>query len=102
MQKQKVQGDAFEIIYADGSVVAGSTKRQFSSAPNDGIQFVIVRYSDGSIVKHKAQDEYEYRGAVKPGSWTSAENYEALKARIAELSSLMVAPVDPRDRRRLR
>lgn len=93
--------EAFEIVYADGAVITGSTVTRFRQAPDEGIQFVIVRYADGSTVKHKAQDEYEYHGATKPGSWTESDNYESLKARLPQLSKLMFNP-DPDNRRNRR
>lgn len=89
---------AFEIVYADGSIVAGTTKRQFSKAPEDGIQFVIVRDRTGALRVLKGQSEYEYAGAVKPGAWTERENYDALKSRLLAVSKLLVSQDrDPRD-----
>lgn len=82
--------EAFEIFYADGEIVSGTTKRQFEKAPEAGIQFVVVRAKDGSLVVHKGQDVYEYRGAKKPGSWTERENYDRIKASLMERSGLLV------------
>ncbi len=81
--------ERFEIIYADGSVVAGRSVAQFRQAPDDGIQFVVVRYKDGHIVKHKCLSEYEYHGATKPGSWTDRENFDDLKQRLSSISKLL-------------
>ena len=80
--------ERFEIVYADGSVVAGRSVAQFRKAPDDGIQFVVVRYKDGHIVKHKCLSEYEYHGATKPGRWTDTENFESLKRRLGSICSL--------------
>lgn len=90
---------AFEIFYADGSIVVGTTKKAFEKAPEHGIQFVIVREKDGSLTVNKAAESYEYRGAIKKGEWTDRENYERLKAGLRSGSKLLVAPVDPRERR---
>ena len=79
----------FEIIYADGSVVRGTTAEQYKSAPDADIQFVIVQYEDGSVIKQKALDEYEFEGVRKPGSWTSEENFNLLKKKLAEISTLV-------------
>lgn len=92
--------EVFEIIYADGSVVAGHTVTQYRKAPDDGIQFVIVRYKDGHIVKHKCLSEYEYHAATKPGSWTDRENFDDLKARLPEISKLLECKDEGRRRRR--
>ena len=82
----------FEIIYADGTVVRGTTKRQFQNARPDGIQFVIVEHKDGSIEKRKGEDVYVYRGAKQRGSQTDDETYRALTARLPILSKLLAVP----------
>ena len=79
----------FEIVYADGEIVAGSSQRQWRDAPDDGIQFVIIEYEDGHVVRYKALDEYEYHGVLKPGSLTDTANYEKLKFTSAKKSRLM-------------
>lgn len=87
--------EAFEIVYADGSVVAGSTIMQFRNAPegedyaDDGILFVIVRYKGGEIIKHKAISTYEYHGATKQGALTTDENYQRVKDELPQLSRLL-------------
>lgn len=81
---------AFEIVYSDGSIVRGHTRAKFERAPEQGIQFVIIRERDGSVRVLKGQDEYEYAGAVKPGSWTDRDNYFALRSRLNELSDLLI------------
>lgn len=81
---------AFEIVYADGTLVAGSTREDFERAPDDGVQFVIVRDEAGAVRVMKALSKYEYEGVVKPGSWTETENYFALRARLLEISNLLV------------
>ena len=58
----------FEIVYADESVVAGVTRKDFEDAPAAAILFVIILYSDGHIEKHKGLDLYKYQGASKRGA----------------------------------
>lgn len=91
-------GKIFEIIYCNGSVVKGTTVEEFSKAPDIGIQFLIVQYEDDSVIKHKAQDEYEYQGATKPGTW--CDDYFILKNRLTELSTLLSGNPDTTRRRR--
>jgi len=85
---------SFEIVYADAAVASGETAAQYRAAGADGIVFVIVRHTDGSIAKHKGESDYEYRGIRKPGAWTSDENYADLKSRLDELSNLLAPPAD--------
>ena len=81
--------EAFEIIYADGTVVAGHTAAQYRAASNEGIQFVIVRYKTGVIIKHKCLSEYEYNGVMKQGDWTEDSNFNELKQKLGSISKLM-------------
>lgn len=79
----------FEIVYADASVVRGRTAAEFERAPADGVQFVIIQAKDGTIRKHKALDEYEFKGIKKPGSWMDAKGYESLKRKLPTISKLL-------------
>lgn len=91
---------AFEIFYANGEIVTGTTKKHFEKAPPDGIQFVIVRETDGSITIHKGAEVYEFAGARKKGSLTDDENYQAIKSGLRARSKLLVADRDPKELRR--
>lgn len=92
---------SFEIFYADGSMVAGSTASEYRQAPDDGIQFVIVRKPDGRVIVKKALSRYGYSGVTKPGAWTDRENYDRIKASLLERSNLLVdRSVRPRRRHR--
>ena len=73
---------AFEIVYADGSS---------KKAPEDGIQFVIMREKDGSLTKYKACDEYGFNGAKK-GARRDPDNYERLKASLLSARSYWWRP----------
>lgn len=91
---------AFEIFYADGSIVAGKTATEFAAAPDAGVQFVIVRAADRSVCVQKGADEYVFDGATKPGAWTDRETYERIAASLRGRSKLLVAQDrSPRDRR---
>ena len=92
--------ELFEIVYADGTVIAGQTVAQFRAAPDDGVQFVIVQQSDGSIIKQKALDVYEYKGAKKPGSYMPTAAFEALKGRLGDISKLLNPTITPLRRER--
>lgn len=89
-------GVRFEIVYSDGTVIAGTTAEEFAEAP-EGVQFVIVEMSCGRIVKHKALSIYEYQGATKTGDW--CQHYEELKRRLPELSTLLSPKPSPARRR---
>ena len=92
--------ESFEIVYADASVLSGRTVTQFRAAPDDGIQFVIVQYKDGHIVKHKCLSEYEYHGATKPGAWMERDGFDSLKEKLSEISNLLVCREPGRRRQR--
>ena len=79
----------FKIVYADESVIAGVTRRDFETAPTAGILFVIILYSDGHIERHKALDVYEYQGARKLGAWTTDENYQRIKDKLPQLGLML-------------
>ena len=91
----------FDIVYADGSTVSGTTAAQFKAAPRDedytdgGITFVVILYSDGRIIMHKGLSWYEYRGEKKQGSWTNRENYFALRSGLADYSPLLKGKPSP-------
>lgn len=79
----------FEAIYDDRTVIAGITAGDFAALPDTGLLFVVVLNDDGSVVKFKGLDEYTYLEETKLGSWTTSENYEAIKADLGELSLLL-------------
>ncbi|MCK5603042.1 hypothetical protein KAR91_14255 [Candidatus Pacearchaeota archaeon] len=79
----------FEAIYDDRTVIAGITAGDFAALPETGLLFVIVLNDDGSVEKFKGLDEYTYLGETKPGSWTTPENYAAIKAELGRLSFLL-------------
>jgi hypothetical protein len=94
--------EAFEIIYADGSMVEGTTVADFRAAPNPGIQFVIVRYEDGRIIKHKCLSTYEYQGATKFGDWMDNKDFDKLKQQLSTISKLMFGADAGLTRRQIR
>lgn len=79
----------FEAVFDDRTVIAGTTASDFAALPDTGLLFVVVLSDDGSVEVFKALDEYTYLGETKPGSLTTPENYEAIKADLSRLSFLL-------------
>lgn len=79
----------FEAIYDDRTVIDGETAADFAALPEVGLLFVVVLNDDGSVQKFKGLDDYTYLGETKPGSWTTTENYEAIKSELGRMSFLL-------------
>jgi len=79
----------FEAIFDDRTLIAGTTAADFAALPDVGLLFVIVQLDDGSIEVFFALDEYEYLGETKPGSWTTTENFNSIRADLPELSLIL-------------
>lgn len=89
LARKRLMRERFEIVYSDSSVIRGNTAKQFTAARQDGVLFVVIQYEDGSIIKHKGEDWYEFRGARIPGSWASDEVYNDIKGRLHLLTELL-------------
>ena len=71
MRKIARAGVAFELYYADGTVREGTTVEEWDALPEQDVQLMVVKCSDGTVQQITCVGSYSYQPGSKPkdGHW---------------------------------